>query len=144
MKKFAFRLERLLQWRVIEKEREEGRLQALFAELERLDAARATLERNAEAAEKSVVRPDVLTEELLALSGYRRFTADQKLKLLRLRADLETRIDAQRRLLVEAERKVEALTQMRDEKKATWRGQADKEQEELVSELVIGRWGRHV
>lgn len=144
MKKFAFRLERLLQWRVIEKEREEGRLQALFAELERLDAARATLERNAEAAEKSVVRPDVLTEELLALSGYRRFTADQKLKLLRLRADLETRIYEQRRLLVEAERKVEALTQMRDEKKATWRGQADKEQEELVSELVIGRWGRHV
>ncbi len=144
MKKFAFRLERLLQWRVIEKEHEEGRLQALFGELERLDAARATLERNAEAAEKSVVRPDVLTEELLALSGYRRFTADQKLKLLRLRADLETRIDAQRRLLVEAERKVEALTQMRDEKKATWRGQADKEQEELVSELVIGRWGRHV
>lgn len=144
MKRFAFRLERLLQWRVIEKEREEGRLQALFAELERLDAARATLERNAEAAENSVVRPDVLTEELLALTSYRRFTAGEKQKLLRLRADLETRIEAQRGLLVEAERKVEALTQMRDEKKAAWRGQADKEQEELVSELVIGRWGRRV
>jgi len=142
VKKFTFRLERLLQWRALEKEREEGRLQALFSELEQLDAARRALERNAELAEESVLRPDVLTEERQALDSYRRFIASERQRLLRLRAELETRIEKQRLVLVEAERKVEALSRMRDDKRAEWRIQADKEQEDLGSELGIARWGR--
>lgn len=142
MKKFAFRLDRLLQWRTVEKEQEEGRLQALFSQLEQLDAARRALEQNAELAENSVLRPDVLTEERQALDGYRRFIAIERQRLLGLRAELETRIEKQRLVLVEAERKVEALNRMRDDKKAEWRAQADKEQEDLVAELVVARWGR--
>ncbi|MDR3719735.1 MAG: hypothetical protein P4K98_13110 [Bryobacteraceae bacterium] len=142
MKKFAFRLERLLQWRTLEREQAEGRLQALFSELEQLDAARRALEESLESAEESVLRPDVLTEERHALDGYRRFIASEKQRLLGLRAELETRIEKQRLVLVEAERKVEALSRMRDDKKAEWRVELDKEQEELVSELVVARWGR--
>jgi flagellar export protein FliJ len=142
VKKFAFRLERLLQWRTLEREQEEGRLQALFSELEQLDAARRALERNAESAEESVLRPDVLTEERQALDGYRRFVTNERKRLLGLRGELETRIEKQRLVLVEAERKVEALSRMRDDKKAEWRVELDKEQEDLVSELVVARWGR--
>lgn len=142
MKKFAFRLERLLQWRTLEREQEEGRLQALFSELEQLDAARRALEGNLESAEESVLRPDVLTEERQALDGYRRFVASERRRLLGLRAKLETRIEKQRIVLVEAERKVEALSRMRDDKKAEWRAELDKEQENMVSELVVARWGR--
>ena len=137
-----FRLDRLLQWRTLEREREEGRLQALHSELERLSAARRALERNAELAEQSVRRPGVLIEERQALDGYRRFMASERQRLLRLRAELEIRIEKQRQALVEAERKVEALSRMRDDKKAEWRAELDKEQEELVSELVVARWGR--
>lgn len=144
MKKFAFRLERLLQWRTLEREQEEGRLQALFAELERLDAALRALARNEEQAEESVLRPDVFTEERQALDGYRQFICGERQRLAGLRTELETRIENQRRVLVEAERKVEALSQMRDDKKAEWRVQHDKEQEDLVSELVAARWGRRV
>jgi flagellar export protein FliJ len=142
VKKFAFRLERLLQWRTLEREREEGRLHALLAELEQLDGAHRALERNAESAEESVLRPDVLTEERQALDGFRRFVASERRRLLGLRAELETRIEKQRLVLVEAERKVEALSRMRDDKKAEWHVDLDKEQEELVSELVVARWGR--
>lgn len=142
MKKFAFRLERLLQWRTVEREQQEARLQALFSELEQLDAARRALERNAESAEESVLRPDVLTEERQALDGYRRFISSERQRLLGLRAELGTRIEKQMLVLVEAERKVEALSQMRDDKKAEWRIERDKEQEDLVSELVVARWGR--
>jgi flagellar export protein FliJ len=144
VKKFAFRLERLLQWRTLEREQEEGRLQALFSELEQLDAALRALERNAESAEESVLRPDVLTEERQALDRYRRFVASEKRRLLSLRGELETRIEKQRLVLVEAERRVEALSRMRDDKKAEWRLELDKEQEDLVSELVLARWGRRV
>lgn len=144
MKKFSFRLERLHQWRVLEREQEEGRLKLLFADLEQLDNARRALERKAEQAELSVVRSDVLLEERQALAGYRRYIAGEKQKLARLKSDLEVRIEQQRCVLVEAERKVEALAQMRDEKKAEWRSQADKEQEDLVSELVVARWGKRI
>ncbi len=144
MKKFTFRLQRLLQWRIVEREREEGRLQALVSELQRLDAARLAVERNAESAEKSMLRPDVLIEERQALGGYRRFIAGERQRLARLRGELGSRIEAQRRVLVEAERNVEALRLMRDEKQAQWRREVDKEQEELISELVTARWGRRV
>jgi len=142
MKRFAFRLERLLTWRTMEKEREEGRLQALFAEGERMEAERMSLEAGAQSAEESVLRPDVFAEERQALGNYRRFLANERQRLQRLRAELGKRIEAQRRLLVEAERKVEALTKMRDAKKAEWRGQMEKEQGDLVDELVVARWRR--
>ena len=142
MKRFTFRLERLLRWRVLEKDREEGRLRQLFSEAERLEAERVSLEHSAQAAEESVLRPDVLTEERQALGNYRRFLASERQRLLRLRVELENRIQAQRRLLVEAERKVEALKHMRDDKLAEWRSQADKEQGDFVDGLVVARWRR--
>ena len=142
MKRFAFRLERLLQWRTVEQEREEGRLQALFSEAERLEAERIALETRGKLAEESVLRPDVLIEERQALGNYRRFLSSERQRLMRLRTELQSRIEAQRLLLVEAERKVEALTHMRDAKLAEWRSQTDKEQGDFVDELVVARWGR--
>jgi flagellar export protein FliJ len=142
LKRFAFRLERLLQWRTLEKEREEGRLQALFAEAERLEAERISLEIGARSAEQSVLRLDVLIEERQALGNYRRFLSGERQRLLRLRSELESRIQVQRGLLVEAERKVEALKNMRDDKSAEWRRQLEKEQGDFVDELVVARWKR--
>lgn len=142
MKRFTFRLERLLQWRALEKDREEGRLRKLFSDVERLEAQRISLENSARAAEESVQRPDVLNEERQALGNYRRFLASERQRLLRLRAELENRIQAQRRLVVEAERKVEALKHMRDDKLAEWRGRMAKEQGDFVDGLVVARWGR--
>jgi flagellar export protein FliJ len=142
LKRFTFRLERLLQWRTLGKEQEEGRLQALFSEAERLKAEQISLETGARSAEESVRRPDVFTEERQALGNYRRFVANESQRLLRLHTELESRIEAQRRILVEAERKVEALKRMRDDKKAEWRCQMDKEQGDFVDGLVVARWRR--
>jgi flagellar export protein FliJ len=126
----------------VEQEREEGRLQALFSEAERLEAERIALETRGKLAEESVLRPDVLIEERQALGDYRRFLSSERQRLMRLRTELQSRIEAQRLLLVEAERKVEALTHMRDAKLAEWRSQTDKEQGDFVDELVVARWGR--
>lgn len=142
MKRFTFRVERLLQWRTLEKDQEEGRLRKLLSEVERLEAERILLENKAQAAEESVRRPDVLNEERQALGNYRRFIARERLRLQRLRAELESRIQTQRRLVVEAERKVEALKHMRDDKLAEWRSQTDKEQGDFVDGLIVARWRR--
>lgn len=142
MKRFAFRLERLLQWRTAEREREAGRLQALFSEAERLEAERISLENGGQSAEESVLRPDVLIEERQALGNYRRFLVNERNRLMRLRTELQSRIEAQRLILVEAERKVEALTHMREDNLAEWRSQGDKEQADFVDGLVVARWRR--
>ncbi len=144
MKRFTFRLERLLQWRTLQKEQEEGRLQALFAEVERLEAQQLALDASGRSAEASVLRPDVLIEERQALGNYRRFLTVERQRLLGLRKELAGRVEAQRLLLVEAERKVEALKNMRDDKLTQWRGQMDKEQADTVDELVVARWGRQL
>ncbi len=142
MKRFAFRLERLLQWRTVEKEQQESRLRALFAEAEQLEAERIALEDGAHFAEESVLRLDVLLEERQALSTYRQFLARERKRLAVQRAELDARIEAQRQVLVEAERKVEALKNMRDDKQAEWRSQAEKEQGDFVDGLVVARWKR--
>lgn len=142
MKRFTFRLERVLQWRALQKEREEGRLHALLVEAERLEAERLSVEAKARLAEESVCHPDTLIEERQALGNYRRFTSQERRRLLRLRQELEGRIEAQRRTLMEAERKVEALNHMRDDKLAAWRYETDKEQRDFVDGLVVSRWRR--
>jgi flagellar export protein FliJ len=76
------------------------------------------------------------------LGNYRRFASQERRRLLGLRKELEGRIEAQRRTLVEAERKVEALNHMRDEKLAEWRYETDKEQRDFVDGLVVSRWRR--
>ena len=90
-------------------------------------------------AEESVLRQDVFIEERQALGNYRRFLTNERLRLGRLRTELEGRIEAQRLLLVEAERKLEALRN----KQAAWRCQMEKEQGDLVDELVVARWRRN-
>jgi flagellar export protein FliJ len=132
----------VLQWRALQKEREEGRLHALLAEAERLEAERLSVEANACLAEESVCRPDTLIEERQALGNYRRFASKERRRLLGLRKELEGRIEAQRRTLMEAERKVEALNHMRDDKLAAWRYETDKEQTDFVDGLVVSRWRR--
>ncbi len=94
-------------------------------------------------AEESVLRQDVFIEERQALGNYRRFLTNERLRLGRLRTELEGRIEAQRLLLVEAERKLEALRNMREDKQAAWRCQMEKEQGDLVDELVVARWRRN-
>lgn len=142
MRRFTFRLERLLQWRVLEKDQEEGRLRKLLSDLERLEAERVALDNAAREAERSVERPDALTEEHQALANYRRFVAGERERLRQVRVDLETRIQAQRLVLVESERRVEALKNMKDGKLAEWRRQVDKEQADFVDSLVVARWRR--
>ena len=142
MKRFRFRLERLLHWRTLEKEREEGRLQALFSEVERLETERASLETGARSAEESVLRPDVFPEGRQALGNYRSFVDRERQRYAKLRLEHEGRIRAQRRVLADAERKVEALKKMRDDKQAQWRSASDKEQADLVDGLVVARWNR--
>jgi flagellar export protein FliJ len=146
LKKFSFRLEQVRHWRESQRDQEEVRLQALFAELNQLERARVELGNAAAKAEQSVrPTPDAPSppiQELQALDSYRCYIRRECQRLAGLRPPLEARIVAQRRALVEAERKVEVLDLLRDERLEEWKKELDKEQEDLVAELVVARWAR--
>ena len=146
MKKFSFRLEQVRHWRESQRDQEEARLQALFAELNQLERARAELGNAAAKAEQAVrPTPDALLapiHELQALDSYRDYVRRERRRLAGLRAPLQARIATQRRALVEAERKVKVLDLLRDERLEEWKKELDKEQEDLVAELVVARWAR--
>ena len=146
MKKFNFRLEQVRRWRESERDKEKFRLQALLTELRQLDWAQSQLVNAASGAELAVrptpEAPLPSTEELQALDSYRGYVRRECQRLAGVRAQLEVRVNAQRRALVEAERKVEVLDILREQKLAEWKKDLDKEQEELVAELVVARWAR--
>jgi len=146
LKKFSFRLEQLCRWREVERDKEEARLQSLFAELKQIERARIQLENAVALAERSVrpvpQAPLAPIQELQALDSYRLYVQREHRRLAGLRAQMEVRIASQRRVLVDAERKVEVLDQLREERLAEWKKELDEEQEELVAELVVARWAR--
>ena len=102
MKKFNFRLEQVRRWRESQRDAEEARLQALFAELNQLERARVALG-NAAAEADQAVRPGPDAPlppmlELQALDSYRDYVRRERRRLAGLRAPLQARIATQRRL----------------------------------------------
>jgi len=140
VKKFTFRLESLREWRTFEQEREEERMRQLFREGQELDSAAGALEEAAREADLFVRQGGLFSGEWQTLSSFRRHVSAERQRLGQARAALETRIDSQRRSLVEANRKVEVLNRLKADKREQWRQQLDKEQEETVAELVVARW----
>ena len=146
MKKFNFRLDQVLRWRETQRDNEETRLQALLSELRRLEATGDDLTRRIAIAEQSVrPTPDAPLgpmEEVQTLDSYRSYIRREFKRLVGLRSQLEARINAQRRTLSEAERKVEVLDILREERLDEWKKELDKEQEDMVAELVVARWAQ--
>lgn len=102
---------------------------------------------NAAAKAEQAVRPTPEAplppmQELQALDSYRCYVRREGQRLAALRVPLEARIATQRRALTEAERKVAVLDLLREEKMEEWKKELDKEQEDLVAELVVARWAR--
>lgn len=111
-----------------------------------MERARVELVNAAARAEQAVRSgPDAplpAMQELQVLDSYRDYIRRECQRLAGLRVPLEARIAAQRRALTEAERKVEILDQLREEKLEEWKKELDKEQEDLVAEMVVARWTR--
>jgi len=146
VRRFDFRLEQVRRWRELQRDQEEARLQALLAEFRRLETAGDDLAHAAALAEQSVrPTPDAPLgpmQELQALDSYRAHVRREFMRLANLRSRLDARINTQRRALLEAERKLEVLDTLRQERLAEWKKELDKEQEELVAELVVARWAQ--
>ena len=143
MRRFSFRLQSVLEWRVTQLELEESKLETLFAELRRIEAAlRATEAGRAEAELAVLGSEQVNGQELQALGVHCLHLSRQRERLEQERASCERRITAQRVRVLEAERNLRLLEKLKERRFAEWRAESEREQENLVSEIFLSQWRR--
>jgi len=141
MKKFHYPLEKVRQWRQIQLDTEQVRLQALLAERRKIEERREQLERDLAASAASLQEGGPLhAEELQALNSFSLFVQDQNIRLKQLARQVGQAIDSQRDTVLAARRGVEMLERHREKRLEQWKAEAGREQENLVAELVVARW----
>lgn len=143
MRRFQFPLERLRLWRERQLELEEQKLLRLQAELAALDAAQRRVREEEFQAVESVTRMrEVSTEQLRLLEQWRGYAEREVRRLNSCMAEVAQRISDQKQILIEARRRLESMNQLKSDALAKWTGEANREQEAQIDELVVSRWGR--
>lgn len=143
MRKFEFRLGRVLEWRKRQAELEEIKLTQLMAEAQRLEAALRELEETRTMSQRAIVSsPSPATEDFWMLRDYLSGAKRQKQVLTQQIADQMRRVEAQRLLTMAARQRREALEKLRQNRYDDWRREAEKEMESMASEAFLARWSR--
>lgn len=143
MKRFEFRLQRVMEWRESQLEIELATLGRLTAEGMAIDRRRQQVENECRSAEKSLVAGTAVeAQQLAALDGFRIWTRQECERLVRKRAECEKLIEDQRRQVVEARRRFRLLEQLRERRLAEWSSEFSRELESLAGELYLARRAR--
>lgn len=147
MRRFAFPLERVRQWRATQVELELAALERLFSAMRRLDEEEFDLRtglRNArlELAEEAGAGRQVSAPALLRLDDYGHFVQRGIERIGSRRQDLSRRIEEQRGRLVTARRNQRLLDKLRERALSEWQRQHDRELENQAGELYLARWRR--
>jgi flagellar export protein FliJ len=141
MKRFRFPLETVLRWRETALAQEQAKLQGLLAEerhiLRTIEQTRA----EGVAAERSIrERREMFSTDLRSLAAFR-LHLEQRLKTLaQRRTDQAALIEQQRRAVMEAERRFQLLTKLKDRRMAEWQYESGRENEAFAQEAFLGRW----
>jgi flagellar export protein FliJ len=142
MQRFQFRLASVLGWRALELEREESKLEALFAERNRREAELASLGEQEREAERVLSLDSVDGQALSALDAHRAGLHRAAGRLRAARTECDQRIAAQRIRVAEGERKVKLLERLKERRLAEWQIRTDRELEALASETSLAKWVR--
>ncbi len=143
MTRFHFPLAKVRDFRQRQLEMEEAKLEALHAERQALVTESAHLERETEQTRLSLMVTGVVeAQELVASDRYLRQLSAGKKRLATKVCDWKARADKQQQAIVEARRRVRLLEKLEERKLREWQAGADREQENLASELYLAKWKR--
>jgi flagellar export protein FliJ len=144
MKRFNFPLERVRRWRAEQANVEELKLGRLRSELGQIESLRGAIQDEVKLAESRVLsQPSIDAKELTSLGSYR-LHLGQKIRGIENRVrEYQAKIIEQRERLIEARRQAELLERLREKALGQWRAAANKEQEDLASELFLAKQTRN-
>jgi len=141
MKRFQFRLARVRDFRRQQFEVEEAKLEVLRAERQQIEEESLRLENEATGTRNSLmVIGSVEAQDLVAADRYLRFLAIEMKRQAAKMADWQGRTAKQQQAMVEARRRVRLLEKLEEKQLRLWKEEANREQENLSSELYLARW----
>ena len=143
MTPFRFRLEKVLQIRRMELDREEATLRQHTLAVSELEKRQAQLDQAAAQAEVEVrAQAELAGSDLAALASFRHYLAGQTTQLAKQIREARERAAAQQKILLEARRRCELLERLKQKRLAEWRAAADHELEQLAAESYLANASR--
>jgi flagellar export protein FliJ len=143
MKKFAFPLDRVMDFRRVHARLEEIKLEALYAELRALDTREAALARQKAQSETTLrAAPSVTGFDLELFATFREAMKLERHRLETARADCRKRIDAQLAVLTIKRRDVRLLEKLKEQQFEQWEKAMFKEIDQQAEEAYLSKWNR--
>jgi flagellar export protein FliJ len=139
MKRFEFRLHRVLDLRRQQADIHRHRLQTLTASLAKLDAEKSVLEAKVAEARTSVKAASVTGSDLVSLAHYEAHIRRCCARVAQKRSEVERQLESERSKTREVERRVKLLEKLEAKKRAEWESEANKEIETLSADSYLSR-----
>jgi flagellar export protein FliJ len=141
MKKFAFPLDRVMDFRRTEARLEEAKLENLYAGLRAIDAREVVLIRQRVESEKALKSARSVTgSDLESFSRYGAAMKEEQKRMDKTRAECRKRIDALLAVLTAKRREVKLLEKLKEQKFETWEKEMFKELDEQAEEAYLSKW----
>ncbi|HMD71547.1 MAG TPA: hypothetical protein VKF41_09400 [Bryobacteraceae bacterium] len=141
MKRFEFRLQKVLEWREKRLELEDARFKQQAAGIASLDQARAGLEAAGLKAEMQLRSAASMSgQELSALAGFREHVQTRGRELAARRAQAQKELEAQQEVMLEARRRCRLLERLKERRLTEWQAACNREADALASESFLARW----
>lgn len=140
MKRFQFRLQRVLDLRRQQAEAERTHFRNLLAAFELLEGELRSLATQLEEARAHVRHaPSSAGEDYIALSYFEGHVQRRSAVIQTRRQQLERQISEQRAHLLETERKLKLLERLEERRRSEWAAERDKELETISAEAHLAR-----
>jgi hypothetical protein len=143
MKRFSFRLDRILAWRRLQRGEEQWNLQKALAEREELVRKERAVRAERSDSERTLAH--ALHFDAQFVSTLPHWQVRVKAVLAEMAVDagkMEARVSAQRAKLREAERKVRLLERLREKRVEDWKTAMEREEEACAAETFLARGAR--
>lgn len=139
MKKFNFSLQKVLDFRQFEKKQAEAELSKAIAEETKIQD---TLDMIAEAHISNVKAADTVTSvsDMLSVQNYFRLLNQQKEEALVSLAQAQVITEEKREVMRQAMKNCKVLENLRDSRKAEWKKENLKAEENEVDDIVTSKW----
>jgi flagellar biosynthesis chaperone FliJ len=144
MKKFAFPLERVMDFRRMQARLEEIKIEALYAELRAIDTREVALIAQKAQSEKALrTEKSVTGFDLELFATFREAMTEELKRMDKARIDCRKRIDAQLALLTVKRREVRLLEKLKDQRFEKWEKEMFKEIDQQAEEAYLAKLNRH-
>jgi flagellar export protein FliJ len=141
MKKFAFPLGRVMDFRRMQARMEEVKLEGLYAELRAMDTREVALIQQKTESEKALrAAPSVTGFDLQLFSEFSTAMKEELKRMDKARADCRKRIDAQLAVVTAKRRDVKLLEHLKEKRHEKWEKEMFKEVDAQAEEAYLARW----